>query len=149
MRQFSMLVIVAVILGGAAILYEQESRKVKGVLTQLTELQAQLGDLQAEVTRLNGELEAAKLAWRRQPSLRARARPDQRAAPVQIPPSQGHQASPGSERELIASDVTTAPPVIRRDEEAEDRGEWSRPTVDAEEYQRQNGNDASTVDPYQ
>ena len=149
MRQFSILVIFALAFGGAAVLYEQESRKVKGVLTQLTEIQAQLGDLQAEVSRLNGELEAAKLADRRRPGLKNMAQPVQGAssAPVARP----KESAPARERTLVASDVTSAPPVIRRNEESEDDAEWNRPTVDAEQYRRDaaEGGTEVAADPYQ
>ncbi|MFC6635505.1 hypothetical protein [Microbulbifer taiwanensis] len=145
MRQFSILVIFVLAFGGAAVLYEKESRKVKGVLTQITELQAQLGDLQAEVNRLNGELEAVKLAERRRPNLKtiaSRIRSEERPATTATAPA----ATTGNARQLIASDVTSAPPAIRgRDgEEADDSG-WNKPTVDAEQYQAEQ----PVTDPYQ
>ena len=152
MRQFSILVIFAIAFGGAAVLYEQESRKVKGVLTQLTEIQAQLGDLQAEVNRLNGELEAAKLADRRRPVLKNMAQPVQRTPSTSQPQAvRTQEPAPARERKLVASDVTSAPPVIRRDAESEDEAEWNRPTVDAEQYRSeaaQSGTEA-VADPYQ
>ena len=152
MRQFSILVIFAIAFGGAAVMYEQESRKVKGVLTQLTEIQAQLGDLQAEVNRLNGELEAAKLADRRRPGLKSMAQPVQRAPSASKAQAVAAQEpTVDRERKLIASDVTSAPPVIRRDAETEDEAEWNRPTVDAEQYRNEavNSSTEAVADPYQ
>lgn len=152
MRQFSILVIFALAFGGAAVMYEQESRKVKGVLTQLTEIQAQLGDLQAEVNRLNGELEAAKLADRRRPGLKNMAQPVQRAPSAsEVQAVRPQETAPDRERKLIASDVTSAPPVIRRNDETEDEAEWNRPTVDAEQYRREAAESGTEVaaDPYQ
>ncbi|MGL6162714.1 hypothetical protein [Microbulbifer sp.] len=149
MRQFSILVVFTLAFGGAAVLYEQESRKVKGVLTQITELQAQLGDLQAEVNRLSAELEATKLAERRRTELKAvasRVLRDEKPAPkpaVQVWDSSG---------KLIASDVTTAPPAIRGRGEDPEEDEWNRPTVDAEPYQPESAGSQSEqplIDPYQ
>ncbi|WP_323844017.1 hypothetical protein [Microbulbifer magnicolonia] len=153
MRQFSILVIFVLAFGGAAVLYEKESRKVKGVLTQITELQAQMGDLQAEVNRLNGELEAVKLAGRRQPNLKtmaSRIRSDEPAAVTGK--TQARMVETGKSRQLIASDVTAAPPAIhgRGDDEQADDGEWNRPTVDAEQYQADGtGAEQPVADPYQ
>ncbi|MBB3063206.1 hypothetical protein [Microbulbifer rhizosphaerae] len=149
MRQFSILVVFALAFGGAAVLYEQESRKVKGVLTQITELQAQLGDLQAEVNRLSAELEATKLTERRRPGLKSMAsrvlrdeKPADKPA-VQVRDSSG---------KLIASDVTSAPPAIRGRGEDPDEDEWNRPTMDAEQYQPESAGSQSeqaVADPYQ
>ncbi|WP_237064694.1 hypothetical protein [Microbulbifer guangxiensis] len=152
MRLFSILVIFVIAFGGAAVLYEQESRKVKGVLTQITELQAELGDLQAEVNKLRGELEAARLAERRRPGLKEMAASPRRAEPTQTVTARRDETETRQSRALIASDVTTAPPAIRRDAEGEEDPEWNRPTVDAEEYRRESAaeNDAAkAVDPYQ
>lgn len=141
MRQFSILVVFALAFGGAAVLYEQESRKVKGVLTQITELQAQLGDLQAEVNRLSAELEAAKLAQRRRPDLKTMA---SRALRDEKPAAQPAVRERDSSGKLIASDVTTAPPAIRgRGDSQED--DWNKPAMDAEEYQPEQ----PVTDPYQ
>lgn len=154
MRQFSILLVFALAFGGAAVLYEHESRKVKGVLTQITELQAQMGDLQAEVNRLNSELEAAKLAERRRPGLKTIARHVRRNSGTERASSSvGSQAvAQGSQsRQLVASDVTSAPPAINREESAED-AEWNRPTVDAETYRSDSGDQqggSGVVDPYQ
>lgn len=149
MRQFSILVVFVLAFGGAAVLYEKESRKVKGVLTQITELQAQLGDLQAEVNRLNGELEAVKLAERRRPDLKTiagRIRSEER--PVRTAPVRAAESA--NSRQLIASDVTSAPPAIRAggSEEVDD-AEWSRPTMDAEQYQPGDSESQQPLDPYQ
>lgn len=143
MRQFSILVIFVLAFGGAAVLYEKESRKVKGVLTQLTELQAQLGDLQAEVSRLNEELEAAKLAERRRPSLKAiasRIRSSEHPSAT-VPVKSNNKDTNG----LVASDVTSAPPAIDAGGD-EEEAEWNRPTVDAEQYRAQQ---EPVTDPYQ
>jgi TolA-binding protein len=137
MRQFSILVIFALAFGGAAVLYEQEARKVKGVLSQITELQAQVGDMQVEIKRLNGELETVKLSERRRPNLQTIAsRVLREDKPTQTRSAAKPQTdAAGQPRQLIASDVTSAPPAIRsRGENAED-DEWSRPTVDAEYYE--------------
>lgn len=155
MRQFSILLVFALAFGGAAVLYEHESRKVKGVLTQITELQAQMGDLQAEVNRLNSELEAAKLAERRRPGLKTIARHLRRDSGTseRAPTSVGSQAvaQGGQSRQLVASDVTSAPPAINREGSAED-AEWNRPTMDAETYRSEPGDQqggSGVVDPYQ
>ncbi|AMX02681.1 hypothetical protein [Microbulbifer thermotolerans] len=145
MRQFSILVVFALAFGGAAVMYEKESRKVKGVLTQITELQAQLGDLQAEVNRLSGELEAVKLAQRRHPDLKTisrRIHRSERAASSVSEPARTEAKSHSGK--LIASDVTTAPPAIhgRRNVEGED-SEWDGPTTDAEPESQE------LLDPYQ
>lgn len=141
MRQFSILVVFALAFGGAIVFYEQEARKVKGVLSQITELQAQVGDMQAEINRLNGELEAVKLAERRRPNLGQIAnrvlREDGRPQVRQRAPEES-----GRSRELVASDVTTAPPAIRSRGEAPEDDEWNRPTVDAEDSTLE-------ADPYQ
>ncbi|WP_193163977.1 hypothetical protein [Microbulbifer hainanensis] len=156
MRQFSILVIFVVAFGSAAALYEHESRKVKGVLSQITELQAQLGDLQAEVNRLNGELEAVKLAERRRPSLKAMASQARREAGRAVQPRTDKQVAvqgSGHSRELIASDVTSAPPAIHgQGDDSADDAEWSQPTVDADRYREvTEGDDAEApiTDPYQ
>ncbi|SHG24995.1 hypothetical protein SAMN04487965_3617 [Microbulbifer donghaiensis] len=155
MRQFSILVIFVLAFGGAAVLYEKESRKVKGVLAQITELQAQLGDLQAEVNRLNGELEAVKLAERRRPNLKTIAsRIHTEDRPAVINRTQARSAEARS-HQLIASDVTSAPPAIhgRGEDETVGDSEWNRPTVDAEQYQRESadesGSERAVADPYQ
>jgi len=150
MRQFSILVIFVLAFGGAAVLYEKESRKVKGVLTQITELQAQMGDLQAEVNRLNSELEAAKLAERRRPNLstmasRIRREVPRPAAPKPVVEKRFEKASSG----LIASDVTAAPPAIQSGKSGTaDDDEWSHPTMDADQYQGESGGE-EVLDPYQ
>ncbi|WP_299593183.1 hypothetical protein [uncultured Microbulbifer sp.] len=148
MRQFSILLVFVVAFGGAAVLYEQESRKVKGVLSQITDLQAKVGDMQAEINRLNAELESVKLAERRRPNLNgiaSRVLKNQPTAPVSKPTPAQQQR-----RGLVAGDVTTATPAIRgRGEPAED-GEWAKPTVDAEAYEPQSAEeDTAVVDPYQ
>ena len=158
MRQFSILVIFVVAFGGAAALYEHEARKVRGVLSQITELQAQLGDLQAEVNRLNGELEAVKLADRRRPSLKTMASQAHREVTPAVQSRTNKQVTvqgSGHSRELIASDVTSAPPAIhgQGDDGADDTG-WSQPTVDADRYRELTegeGDDAEApvTDPYQ
>lgn len=140
MRQFSILVFLALVFGGAVVWVEKESRKVKGVLTQIPELQAQLGDLQVEVKRLDEALQAVKLAQRR-PNLKAvasRIRSEQRPAPVRATGSIG--SAP-----LTASDVTSAPPAIDSGGDQEDE-EWDKPTVDAEAYREQRD---LQQDPYQ
>jgi len=150
MRQFSILVIFVLAFGGAAVLYEKESRKVKGVLTQITDLQAQLGDLQAEVNRLSGELEAVKLAERRRPDLKTIAGRRAEERPAKAATTAARTADSASPRRLIASDVTSAPPAIRArgDEEADESG-WSRPTIDAEQYQPADSEPQEPLDPYQ
>ncbi|WP_444884480.1 hypothetical protein [Microbulbifer sp. PSTR4-B] len=151
MRQFSILVIFALAFGGAAVLYEKESRKVKGVLTQITELQAQMGDLQAEVNRLNSELEAVKLAERRRPTLSTMASRIRRESSTSIPPKPVVEKRFEQKRSaLIASDVTKAPPAIQSGEEQGGResDEWSRPTMDADQYQRESSKE-EVLDPYQ
>ncbi|MFA0812966.1 hypothetical protein [Microbulbifer epialgicus] len=150
MRQFSILVIFVVAFGGAAILYEKESRKVKGVLTQITELQAQMGDLQAEVNRLNSELEAAKLAERRRPNLSSMASRIRREVPKPVPPKPVVEKRYGKATNgLIASDVTTAPPAIKSNNgNVEQDSEWSRPTMDADRYQEESDRE-EVLDPYQ
>ena len=118
MRQFSILLVFLVAFGGAAVLYEQESRKVKGVLSQITDLQAKVGDMQAEINRLNAELEAVKLAERRRPNLNSianRVLKNEPVAPVsRSVPAQ--QARGG----LVAGDVTSAAPAIRGRGESEE-----------------------------
>ena len=148
MRQFSILLVFVVAFGGAAVLYEQESRKVKGVLSQITDLQAKVGDMQAEINRLNAELEAVKLAERRRPNLNSiasRVLKNEPAAPVSKPaPSQPNR------RGLVAGDVTSAAPAIRGRGEPADDGEWSKPTVDAEAYEPETDTAEEPVtDPYQ
>ncbi|QKX18070.1 hypothetical protein [Microbulbifer sp. YPW1] len=146
MRQFSILLVFVVAFGGAAVLYEQESRKVKGVLSQITDLQAKLGDMQAEINRLNAELEAVKIAERRRPNLNSiasRVLHNEPAAPAPKP------AQNPQRRGLVAGDVTSAAPAIRaRGEQAED-GEWAKPSVDAEAYEAQAAQEAPVADPYQ
>ncbi|WP_078083730.1 hypothetical protein [Microbulbifer mangrovi] len=146
MRQFSILLVFVVAFGGAAVLYEQESRKVKGVLSQITDLQAKLGDMQAEINRLNAELEAVKIAERRRPNLNSiasRVLHNEPAAPAPKP-------AQSQQRGLVAGDVTSAAPAIRGrgDEQGED-GEWSKPSVDAEAYEAQSAQEAPVADPYQ
>jgi len=148
MRQFSILVIFVVAFGGAAALYEHESRKVRGVLSQITELQAQMGDLQAEVNRLNGELEAAKLAQRRKPNLQRLATRLGRTSDTGAV-QEGRVRERVENHELIATDVTSAPPAIRSQGDSEDDAEWQRPTVDADRYREATESDAAqVVDPY-
>ncbi|MDP5208747.1 hypothetical protein [Microbulbifer sp. 2205BS26-8] len=150
MHQFSILAIFVLAFGGAAVLYEQESRKVKGVLTQITELQAQMGDLQAEVNRLNSELEAVKLAERRRPNLNTMANRIRREAPIPM------ASKPVVEKKLektssglVVSDVTMAPPATRsKDDSSEEDRDWSRPSVDANQYQKKSG-EQEVLDPYQ
>ncbi|WP_444921851.1 hypothetical protein ACJJID_05660 [Microbulbifer sp. CnH-101-G] len=149
MRQFSILVIFALAFGGAAVLYEKESRKVKGVLTQITELQAQMGDLQAEVNRLNSELEAVKLAERRRPNLSTMANRIRRESNPSMPPKPVVEKRFEQKRSaLMASDVTTAPPAIRSGEGQGESDEWSRPTIDADQYQKES-TEKEVLDPYQ
>lgn len=155
MRQFSILLIFAVAFGGAAVLYEQESRKVKGVLSQITDLQAKVGDMQAEINRLNSELETVKLAERRRPNLNSIANRVLKNTPATpaVAPNRPKRASASSaqQRGLVVGDVTTAAPAIRGRGESEDSGEWARPTVDAEAHDSQTGKvaDESVADPYQ
>ncbi|MCO1334962.1 hypothetical protein MO867_11490 [Microbulbifer sp. OS29] len=150
MRQFSILVIFVLAFGGAAVLYEKESRKVKGVLTQITELQAQMGDLQAEVNRLNSELEATKLADRRRPNLSAMASRIRREGNTAVAPKSPVEKRFDNSRNVMASDVTAAPPAIQSNRRhPEDESEWSRPSVDADQYQEQSGEQPAVVDPYQ
>ncbi|MFD1217825.1 hypothetical protein [Microbulbifer celer] len=148
MRNFSLLVVIVLAFGTAAVLYEKESRKVKGVLSQLTDLQAQMGDMQAEINRLSGELEAVRLAERRRPNLNAVA-----SRVLQREIARSDRASGGSEkapRKLInglrASDVTSVGPAIRSRDDEEDDSDWSKPTVDAEEFEAQGRE--SVADPY-
>ncbi|GAB2876007.1 hypothetical protein ACCI51_13915 [Microbulbifer echini] len=150
MRQFSILVIFVLAFGGAAVLYEKESRKVKGVLTQITELQAQMGDLQAEVNRLNSELEAVKLAERRRPNLGAIAKRIRREAAAPMPPKPVVEARFEKKRgALIASDVTTALPAIQSGgNKGSEESDWARPTIDADAYQRESSEE-EVLDPYQ
>lgn len=151
MRQFSILVVFALAFGGAAVIYEKESRKVKGVLTQITELQAQLGDLQAEVNRLNGELEAVKLAQRRHPDLKTishRIHRGERPISAGAEPARAEVKTRSGK--LIASDVTTAPPAIHARGNAEEGdAEWDSPTVDAQPYQPAEPESQELLDPYQ
>ncbi|AWF83466.1 MULTISPECIES: hypothetical protein [unclassified Microbulbifer] len=153
MRQFSILVIFALAFGGAAVMYEKESRKVKGVLTQITELQAQMGDLQAEINRLNSELEAVKLAERRRPNLSAmanRIRREGSGNSAQVAPKPKVEDRFEKSRNLMQSDVTSAPPAIQSNTRSNnDESEWSRPTVDADEYRGETGEEPAVVDPYQ
>ncbi|MFV8782411.1 hypothetical protein ACNKU7_08305 [Microbulbifer sp. SA54] len=149
MRQFSILVVFALAFGGAAVLYEQESRKVKGVLSQITDLQAKVGDMQAEINRLNAELEAVKLAERRRPNLSSVAnRVLHSKADVQPSAPVSRRAPQTRESQgFTAGDVTAAAPAIRS-REVED-GEWTKPTVDAEVYESQAGGEKPVTDPYQ
>ncbi|WP_444943970.1 hypothetical protein ACJJIK_01450 [Microbulbifer sp. ZKSA006] len=151
MRQFSILVIFALAFGGAAVMYEKESRKVKGVLTQITELQAQVGDLQAEINRLNSELEAVKLAERRRPNLSAMANRIRREANApQVAPKPKVEERFEKSRNLIQSDVTSAPPAIQSNTRSnQDDSDWARPTVDADEYRGESGEESAVLDPYQ
>ncbi|HEY8568288.1 hypothetical protein [Microbulbifer sp.] len=150
MRQFSILLIFVVAFGSAAVLYEQESRKVKGVLSQITDLQAKVGDMQAEINRLNAELEAVKLAERRRPNLNtiaSRVLHNEPAKPVATSAAGGSSSS-ASQRGLVAGDVTASAPAIRG-REAADESEWAKPTVDAEVRESQAANGAESVaDPY-
>ena len=150
MRQFSILLVFLVAFGGAAVLYEQESRKVKGVLSQITDLQAKVGDMQAEINRLNAELEAVKLAERRRPNLNSIASRVLKNEPV-APVSRSASTQQQQERRgLVAGDVTSAAPAIRGRGESEEDGEWSRPTVDAEAYEAGAAAEEGPVtDPYQ
>ncbi|WP_043316645.1 hypothetical protein [Microbulbifer sp. HZ11] len=149
MRQFSILLVFVVAFGGAAVLYEQESRKVKGVLSQITDLQAKLGDMQAEINRLNAELEAVKLADRRRPNLNTVASRVLRNAPAE-PSAPVSQHAPGvRKRALVAGDVTTTGPAIRANQSESDESEWARPSVDAETYEGQSEAEAPVTDPYQ
>ncbi|WP_226662046.1 hypothetical protein [Microbulbifer aggregans] len=153
MRQFSILVVFALAFGGAAVLYEQESRKVKGVLTQITDLQAKVGDMQAEINRLNAELEAVKLAERRRPNLGAVANrvlhskvDTNPSAPVSRPAPQSARKS----QEFSVGDVTVSTPAIHGRGESPEESEWAKPTVDAETYESQSGGtDEPVTDPYQ
>ncbi|MBB5210617.1 hypothetical protein [Microbulbifer hydrolyticus] len=149
MRQFSILLIFVVAFGGAAVLYEQESRKVKGVLSQITDLQAKVGDMQAEINRLNAELETVKMAERRRPNLNRIATRVLNNEPAATAPAKAAQTQQ-ERRGLVAGDVTAATPAIRGRGDAEEDGEWSRPTVDAEAYEAQPSAEARPVtDPYQ
>ena len=150
MRQFSILVVFALAFGGAAVLYEQESRKVKGVLSQITDLQAKVGDMQAEINRLSAELEAAKLSDRRRPQLKAISSRELNKDSAPATAQRARAAQPTSRSEFSAGDVTSSAPAIKsRGEEAD--SEWTKPTVDAEVYEAQGaGSDQSSVtDPYQ
>ena len=153
MRQFSILLVFVVAFGGAAVLYEQESRKVKGVLSQITDMQAKLGDMQAEINRLNAELEAVKLADRRRPNLNAIASRVLSNAPVEPSVATGtRRAQPAptvQNRGLVAGDVTNASPAIRGRGAAPEEGEWAKPTVDAEVYEAQSESNETVTDPYQ
>lgn len=148
MRYFPILVFFVLAFGGAAVFYEKESRKIKGVHSQITDLQAKVGDLQAEVNRLRSELEASKVSERRRPSLKsiasAGSRSGDRAANT-APATTGRSAD-GSGKGLVASDVTSSGPAIRREED-----EWSRPTVDADRYRSGSEGAApeGVQDPYQ
>lgn len=147
MRQFSILLVFVVAFGGAAVLYEQESRKVKGVLSQITDLQAKVGDMQAEINRLNAELEAVKVAERRRPSLNNIAARVLNNEPVK-PVSASGQSS-GAAASLVAGDVTAPGPAIRGRGESGDDAEWSRPTVDAEARESLGADGTEAVaDPY-
>ena len=146
MRQFSILVVFALAFGCAAVLYEQESRKVKGVLSQITDLQAKVGDMQAEINRLSAELEAAKLAERRRPHLNTIAKRVLNSEPAAVHAPQP-TAKPEARSGFAAGDVTPAAPAIKSRDDGED-SEWSKPTVDAEVYDAQNGK-APVADPYQ
>lgn len=155
MRQFSILLVFVVAFGGAAVLYEQESRKVKGVLSQITDLQARMGDMQAEINRLNAELEAVKMAERRRPNLNniaARVLNNELARPASAVSASGQlheSAQAGNSRGLVAGDVTTSGPAIRSRGEPADESEWSRPTVDAEMPESQASDKVEAVaDPY-
>jgi len=153
MRQFSILVVFALAFGCAAVLYEQESRKVKGVLGQITDLQAKVGDMQAEINRLNGELEAIKLAERRRPHLNtiaSRVLNDEPAPAAATRPVERAAAKPESRSGFVAGDVTPSAPAIKSHGDEED-SEWTKPTVDAEVYQAQSGNsgESAVADPYQ
>ncbi|WP_066963939.1 hypothetical protein [Microbulbifer sp. Q7] len=147
MRQFSILLVFVVAFGGAAVLYEQESRKVKGVLSQITDLQAKVGDMQAEINRLNAELEAVKLAERRRPNLNGIASQVLKNEPV-APVSKPAPTRP-ERRGLVVGDVTSAAPAIRGRGESAEEGEWAKPTVDAEAYEAQSADSDAAVDPYQ
>ncbi|SDK24653.1 hypothetical protein [Microbulbifer yueqingensis] len=148
MRYFPILMMFVLAFGGAAVFYEKESRKIKGVHSQITDLQAKVGDLQAEVNRLSSELAAAKASDRRRPSLRSITRAG--ARPTEPAGGAGQrEAGRNTDRGLVASDVTSSGPAIRRGEEED---EWSRPTVDAERYRPGSEEDASqepVEDPYQ
>ncbi|WGL17313.1 hypothetical protein PVT68_03215 [Microbulbifer bruguierae] len=151
MRQFSILLVFLVAFGGAAVLYEKESRKVKGVLSQITDLQAKVGDMQAEINRLNGELEAVKLAERRRPNLNAIASRVLKNEPVKSAESSSKATLGKQPANLMTNDVTSTAPAIRGRGESEDEREWSRPTVDAEVYEAHSQNAAGqeAADPYQ
>ncbi|AQQ67451.1 hypothetical protein Mag101_07220 [Microbulbifer agarilyticus] len=150
MRQFSILLVFVVAFGGAAVLYEQESRKVKGVLSQITDLQAKVGDMQAEIKRLNAELESVKLAERRRPNLNTVASRVLKNESVKTRPVA--QAGAGEQgRGVFTGDVTTSAPAIRGRGESGEDGEWAKPSVDAEVYEAQagSGDSAPLADPYQ
>lgn len=155
MRQFSILLVFVVAFGGAAVLYEQESRKVKGVLSQITDLQAKVGDMQAEINRLNAELESVKMAERRRPNLNNIAARvlnkdlAQSASAVSVSGRLQDSAQAGNSRGLVAGDVTASGPAIRSHGEPADESEWSRPTVDAEMRELQTADEVEAVaDPY-
>ncbi|WP_237055880.1 hypothetical protein [Microbulbifer sediminum] len=149
MRYFPILVFFVLAFGGAAVFYEKESRKVKGVLSQITDLQAKVGDLQAEVNELRSELEASKVAERRRPSLKTISRAGNHRSQATRPGEVRESQSGRGDRGLVASDVTPAGPAISREKEEE---EWSRPSVDADQYQPDDGKTATgepVTDPYQ
>lgn len=150
MRNFSLLVVIVLAFGTAAVFYEKESRKLKGVLSQITDLQAKVGDMQAEINRLNGELEAVKLAERRRPNLNAVAN---RVLKREVTRSDSAESSVNGARKsasgLTAGDVTSAGPAIRRHGDSQDDSDWNKPTVDAEEYQAQSEKSETVTDPYQ
>ncbi|WP_105103963.1 hypothetical protein [Microbulbifer pacificus] len=162
MRQFSILLVFVVAFGGAAVLYEQESRKVKGVLSQITDLQARVGDMQAEIKRLNAELESVKLAERRRPNLNNIATRVLHNEPVKATAAStgGSVEAPsqaGNRRSLVAGDVTASAPAIRARGESGDDSAWSKPTVDAEfdaelsevELRQSQAGNGTVADPYQ
>lgn len=105
--------------------------------------------MQAEVNRLNSELEAVKLAERRRPNLSTMANRIRRESNPSMPPKPVVEKRFEQKRSaLMASDVTTAPPAIRSGEGQGEGDEWSRPTIDADQYQKETA-DKEVLDPYQ
>lgn len=162
MRNLTLVLMFAAAISGMAIFYETESRKTRGVLDQMTQMQAEVGDLKAELKRVSAELAEMKLDQRRQGAMKAvvsNTRPAP-AATVTAPVERSTESSAqrkirrlpeASDKVVRLSDGTDAGPVINSNQADEDAAAeeafWNAPTVDAERLGEEEAEEAAT-DPY-
>lgn len=158
MRNLTLVLMFAAAISGMAIFYETESRKTRGVLDQMTQMQAEVGDLKAELKRVSAELAEMKLDQRRQGAMKAvvsNTKPAPVAtvtAPVERSSERKARRLPESGDKVVRlSDGTDAGPVIKSNQAEEDAAAeeafWSAPTVDAERLVEEEAEEAAT-DPY-